>query len=92
MPLRASHNLTSLVVLDVKPVTGWVRAVPLPLPFFGFVDSGAAGFSGCAEDGEEDLHEGVVGVVVACPFAVDDGGEGGEVGAFFEGEGHFGGF
>ena len=46
---------------------------------------GSAVGGGGAEDGKEDLHEGVVGVVVGGPLAVDDGGEGGGVGAFFEG-------
>ena len=83
MPLRPADDVSRLIVLDIEPVARRVRAVPLPLPFFAFLDGGGAVGGGGAEDGEEDLHEGVVGVVVAGPFAVDYVREGGFVGAFF---------
>ena len=66
--------------------------MPLPLTVFGFLDRGQAIFGGGAEDWEEHLHEWVIGVVVCGPFAVDDAGEGGLVGAGFEGERHEGGW
>ena len=88
MPLRAADQITSLVVLDVEPVARRVAAVPCPLALLGFLNGGGAVVGGAAEDGEEDLHVGVVGVVVGGPFAVDDAEEGCGGGAFFEGEGH----
>lgn len=82
-PLRPPHHFPRSVVFDVKPMTASVCLMPLPLAGLGFLDSGLPGGGGGGVDGEEELHEGVVGVVVGCPFAVDEGGEGGGGGAFF---------
>ena len=83
MPLRPTDYFSRLIVFDIEPVTRRVGAVPLPLPLFAFLNGGEAVTGGGAEDGEEYLHEGMVGVVVAGPFAVHYVREGGFVGAFF---------
>ena len=69
MPLRPPDNLASLIVFDIKPMASWVIAVPLPLPLLRPLKRSGFGLGGGAEDGEEDLHEWVVGVVVAGPYA-----------------------
>lgn len=61
--------------------------MPFPQTGFGLDDGGGAAGDCGQEDGEEDLHEGVVRVVVGGPHAVDDFGEGIFVVAFFEDEG-----
>ena len=60
IPLRA---------FDIKPMTSWVIAVPLLLPLLRLLNRSGFGLGGGAEDGEEDLHEWVVGVVVAGSYA-----------------------
>ena len=88
MPLRSSNNLSTLVIFDVEPMTCSIAAVPLPLALFRFFNRGQAAFGRGAVDGEQDLHEGMVGVVVSGPLAVDEAGECGALEALFEDEGH----
>ena len=65
-------------------MTRGVGAVPLPLPLLALLNGGRATFGRAAEHGEEDLHEGVVGIIIARPFAIDYTREGGLIRAFFE--------
>ena len=89
MPLRTADDLPCLVIFDVEPVTRSIAAVPLPLALFGFLNRGQAAFGRASEDGEQDLHEGMVGVVVGGPLAVDEAGECGGIEAFYEDERYF---
>lgn len=89
VPLRTTQNLPlAVIILDVKPMAGSITAMPLPLALFGFLDCCFPVFGCAAEDGEEYLHVGMVGIVVGGPLAVYDAGEGGLVGTFFQFERH----
>lgn len=88
VPLRPPDHFSRLIVFYIEPMACEVGAVPLPLPFFAFLNSSCATFWGAAKYGEEYLHERVVGIVVASPLAIDYTRKGGLIRAFFECERH----
>ena len=88
MPLRPSDHFSRLVIFDIEPMTRRIGAVPLPLPYFAFLNHSGAICGGGAEHGEEYLHERVVWLVIASQLAVDYMRECGLVRAFFDCERH----
>lgn len=90
-PLCAADGFACGVVLDVVPVACWGAGVVVPETGLRFGEGGVVGCLGEAEDGEEELGEGLVGVVVCGP---DDGHYGVEFGFgvdFFDGVARCGG-
>ena len=76
-PLCAADGFACGVVLHVVPVACWGAGVVGPETGLRFGEGGVVGCCGEAEDGEEELGEGLVGVVVCGP---DDGHYGVEFG------------
>ena len=90
VPLRASEDFSRLIVNDVEPVAGRIVRVPEPLAVFGLSDGIRPGCRRGSEYRKENVHERVVRVIVARPFAIHNRIKFGFRGAFFQGRRHFG--
>lgn len=64
----------------MNPMAHGVRSMLGLLPLLTFLNGGLTVGVGTAENREEHLYKGVVRVIVACPFAVDDARESGWIG------------
>lgn len=72
LPLQATDNLLGLGVLDVEPVAWNMALVITPESFFRFSDCCLAVGFGVTKNGEEELSEWLVRIVVCDPDDVHD--------------------